>query len=134
MLDQEAVLFANEAFYAAFANRDVEAMDDLWSRQAPVRCIHPGWAPLEGRAAVMRSWENILTNPQAPRISCCKPTAVVLGSTSYVICYELVEHALLVATNIFVHERGNWKLVHHHAAAAPQHKMSEAKAEMATLQ
>jgi hypothetical protein len=62
--DQISVLFANEAFYAAFAARDIEAMDELWSRRPNVTCIHPGWSPLIGRDSVMQSWRAILSNPR----------------------------------------------------------------------
>jgi hypothetical protein len=41
MSDTDAVLFANEAFYRAFADRDEEAMEDLWSATAQVACLHP---------------------------------------------------------------------------------------------
>ena len=40
--DEHAVLAANAAFYRAFAERDVDAMDALWARSIPVACIHPG--------------------------------------------------------------------------------------------
>jgi len=43
--DIQAALFANEAFYRAFADRDIDAMDALWARGEPVLCIHPGWPP-----------------------------------------------------------------------------------------
>ena len=49
MHDRMALLFANEAFYAAFAGHDYAAMEALWARHAPVACIHPGWGVLEGR-------------------------------------------------------------------------------------
>ena len=48
MADDEAVLFANEAFYRAFADRDVEAMDEVWAQGVPVACIHPGWQRARG--------------------------------------------------------------------------------------
>ena len=50
---QEAVLFANEAFYRAFAERDIAAMEQLWAQAAPVACIHPGWSPVVGRERVL---------------------------------------------------------------------------------
>ena len=47
---QEAeVLAANAAFYEAFDQRDMDAMERLWANQVPVCCIHPGWGPLFGR-------------------------------------------------------------------------------------
>ena len=35
---------------------------------------------------------------------------------AYVVCYEDVEGAFLIATNVFVHEDGTWRMAHHHAA------------------
>ena len=63
------MLFANEAFYRAFADGDLAAMDAVWASAAPVACIHPGWNLLDGREAVMASWRAILNNPKRPDIS-----------------------------------------------------------------
>lgn len=119
MSDQVAVLFANEAFYAAFAARDVAALEALWSHRADVSCIHPGWGPLVGRDAVMESWRDIVTGRQPPKITCHGARAAVLGSVAYVICFERVGEGTLIATNIFSREDGAWKMVHHQAGACP---------------
>ena len=119
--DEEAVLAVNEAFYRAFANHDVAAMDALWSRETPVACIHPGWNALVGREAVMESWTAILTAPGSPQIRCEEPRAFVLGAGAYVICREvLAQQVLLVATNVFAREPAGWRMVHHHAGPAGQ--------------
>lgn len=110
-----AVLAANEAFYRAFAARDLAAMDRVWAREAAVACVHPGWAPLFGRDAVMESWAGILGNPSSPNIRCLQAQASVYGEIAMVLCYEVVERGYLVATNLFVHEGGVWKLFHHQA-------------------
>ncbi|MEX1306362.1 MAG: hypothetical protein WEA84_14500 [Rhodovibrionaceae bacterium] len=52
MSELDAVVFANEAFYLAFANRDLAAMEK-----------------------VMESWTGILANSEAPRVSCRAPRA-----------------------------------------------------------
>ncbi|HEY6335991.1 MAG TPA: nuclear transport factor 2 family protein, partial [Alphaproteobacteria bacterium] len=67
---EATVLAVNEAFYRAFADRDLTAMDKVWARVVEVACVHPGWAPLYGRDAVMESWAGILSNPSAPDIRC----------------------------------------------------------------
>ncbi|MGZ6143807.1 MAG: nuclear transport factor 2 family protein [Myxococcales bacterium] len=114
------VLAANAAFYAAFARRDAAAMDELWARDAPVACLHPGWEPLLGRDAVVHSWRGILLGGGAPpSIRCEQPIAHLAGGTAFVICSEIVPGGALVATNVFVHERGAWRMVHHHASPAP---------------
>jgi len=115
MPDEAAVLQANEAFYAAFAGRNMAAMDALWSREAAVTCIHPGWNVLSGREGVIESWEAILANPEQPRIVAGGATAQLLGETAVVICRELVSGNPLAATNVFIREEGRWRLVHHHS-------------------
>lgn len=113
MPDREEILFANEAFYTAFASRDFDALDRIWADHVPVVCIHPGWQPLVGRDAVMQSWEAILGNPDSPVPHCRRPQVFELGEAAFVTCFEELDHGLLVATNYFVREDGDWKLVHH---------------------
>ena len=115
-----ALLATNEAFYRAFGARDVEAMENLWAATAPVACVHPGWAALRGRETVLASWRSILRSGQAPRVVCTNPTAHVLADAGFVLCEERVGAAVLVATNVFVLERGVWKMVHHHASPVAQ--------------
>src|SRR5882724_13163992 len=80
---EREVLEANAAFYAAFEQRDPEAMDALWAREAPVACLHPGWEPLFGREAVVGSWRRILLEGGAPpEIHCERPSAHVAGATA----------------------------------------------------
>jgi len=118
-MSDAAVLFANEAFYRAFADRDLAAMDALWATEAQVACIHPGWPALIGRQAVMESWRRILSGGGAPQIDCRAPQAFMRGDCAFVICYEAVGGQALVATNIFMRERGQWRLVHHQAGPSP---------------
>jgi ketosteroid isomerase-like protein len=116
MSDHEAVLFANEAFYAAFRGRDVEAMVEVWASAAPLTCIHPGWDALDGRDAVIESWEGILGGGNAPDIQCHAARAHIYGVVATVICFEEIDDDYLIATNVFVREDGRWKMVHHQAA------------------
>ncbi len=115
MSDTASVLFMNDAFYDAFRSQDLETMDRLWSRQAAVACIHPGWQPLAGREEVMESWQGILGGTGGPEVFCLEPQAFVMGQTAFVICYEQIGNGVLVATNIFVKEGDDWLLVHHQA-------------------
>ena len=91
-MERDAVLFSNEAFYRAFADRDFAAMDGLWSRRNPVACIHPGWSPIAGRDQVMASWRGILSNPQSPAVICRQPQAAFMqGDSAFVIRPEEVD-------------------------------------------
>jgi len=109
-------LFANEAFYLAFAQGDMEAMDALWSRREQLVCIHPGWAALTGREEVLESWERILGNSDQPKVSFYGAQPLTLDATSgtvAVVCYEVLPGSVLVAMNLFVEESGQPRLVHH---------------------
>lgn len=116
MTDEDAVLTANLEFYRAFTEHDYQAMDRIWARNAPVTCIHPGWAPLGGREAVMDSWHTLLSNPDAPTVACHDEQVVFQGDVAVVLCEEALPASTLVATNLFVREEGGWRMVHHQAA------------------
>jgi ketosteroid isomerase-like protein len=113
--DSDAVLSANLEFYRAFASHDAAAMEAIWAEVAPVICVHPGWTPVAGRAAVLQSWRNILANPEAPSVMCHDDRAFLYGDTAVVLCEEELDTGHLVATNVFVREGGRWRMVHHQA-------------------
>ena len=85
---ESGVLEANRTFYDAFQKRDSAAMEHLWAEEHASSCIHPGWAPLVGRQAVMASWRAIFGSPDPPRIQMTDAHAVVLGTAAFVTCIE----------------------------------------------
>lgn len=115
MSDLDAILFTNEAFYRAFADRDITAMGELWSKDATVTCLHPGWGLLSGRSEVLDSWRRILGNDASPAVSCRSPRAYVHGDVAFVVCYEEIDGQMLIATNAFRREGRYWRLIHHQA-------------------
>lgn len=121
MSEHDAILFANAAFYAAFAARDADAMEKAWAKGHPVSCIHPGRAAIHGWDAVTRSWRAILDNPESPRITCHQEKVQVHGDVALVTCIEQVAvrdgAMFLMATNTFVRTGALWALVHHQAGA-----------------
>lgn len=132
MIETAKLLFANDAFYTAFNSRDAVAMDALWAHDTPVTCIHPGWQALTSRDEVMDSWQAILGNPKAPRITCRGARAVIKGEVGLVVCYEMIGGTVLVASNVFVREGDAWRLVHHQAGpceALPAHLADEQPSE-----
>lgn len=119
MSGESDVLLTNLAFYAAFAERDLEAMAELWAEEADVACLHPGWPLLEGRDEVLESWMRILANPGSPTVRCAQAKARIVGSFAWVTCIEVLEDVQLAATNLFVREGEAWRLVHHQASPLP---------------
>ena len=116
---KELILFANEAFYAAFASGDFDAMNDVWATDAPCVCLHPGATPIFERVAIMQSWEQILADPGITGIIAHSPRVMELGDFALVICYESLSGGTLIATNGFVREAGVWRMVSHQAGPCP---------------
>jgi ketosteroid isomerase-like protein len=117
--ERQPVLEANRAFYKAFAQRDLATMENLWSRLSAIACIHPGWPPIFGREAVIASWRGILANPTQGAIVCSEERVLINGAIAVVICHESVAGSLLVATNFFVREANDWRLIHHQGGPMP---------------
>jgi len=114
---------AEAAFYAAFANCNVQAMDMVWAN-AEVVCIHPGSMALLGREAVMRSWINILSQAEPPNLH----IELVSRTESDGLAIHVVEEhitpqtgspeptSVVLATNIYRLETSGWRLLEHHAS------------------
>ncbi len=115
MSDQADILAVNERFYAAFRDRDLEAMDEVLAEEHVVAVIHPGWRALSGREAVLASWKALFRNPRSPEVHAQNPQVLLMGDSAMVICTELLPEGTLAATNIFVREGASWRMTHHHA-------------------
>lgn len=110
----EEILAANNAFYKAFADRDIAAMEALWAKNHPVSCVHPGWPPLMGRDAVMASWRDVLSASESMEIRVQDIGVQGFGDTALVLCGEILNgRAALSAANLFVREDGKWRLAFH---------------------
>lgn len=115
-MPDEAILFANEAFYAAFGNGDADAMDALWSDATPAACLHPGAPPIFGKDEIMESWRHILGDPGISGMRYFGPRVIPSAAMALVVCYETLGQNTLAATNGFVLENGVWRMVLHQAA------------------
>ncbi len=116
-MDEQSALFANEAFYLAFTQKDLSAMDALWASEHPLICVHPGWEVLTDRQEILSSWQQILRNPRQPGMDFHNAVANVLGGVVLVTCYEQLPGGVCVATNGFVEEAGDVRMVLHHSGA-----------------
>ncbi len=111
-----AVLTANSEFYRAFRQRDMGAMEDLWSARSPVACIHPGWDMLTDRDEVLNGWRQILSRQQDVAIECRNATPYLHDDIAIVLCHEHLGGHVLAATNMFRREEGEWRMIHHQAS------------------
>jgi len=127
MTDEEKVLDANQNFYSALQDLNLEEMEAAWLQENWVRCVHPGWNLLEGWEAVRESWQQIFENTHFMRIAIGIQAVHVENSAAWVCCTEKIstvaedhfESVYVQTTNIFERRNGAWFLVHHHASALP---------------
>lgn len=124
MLDREAVLAVNEAFYQAFSQRKIGEMSLVWWQGTTSLCIHPGSQVLTGWDSIRTSWESIFKNTDLLEIETEIIKAEIDQSLAYVILHETVLQssrgrslkARSVATNIFQKMAQKWYLVSHHGS------------------
>lgn len=112
--DAIAALRVNTAFYTAMASGDLTEMDAVWARDEPVLCIHPGGAPLQGRVAVMASWNEIFERGGPPIVHSQDSVSLIRG-IAFVNCLEHIGDTTLSASNILVWESSAWRMVQHTA-------------------
>ena len=115
MTEQEAILAANAADYRAFRMGDDALMGRVWQDGA-ITCVHPGWPPIHGRAAVLASYRGIMSNPDQPEVACREEQVFVTGEVARVICVEAVSGVRLIATNLFLRNGETWRMIHHQAS------------------
>jgi ketosteroid isomerase-like protein len=120
---------ANAGFYAAFEAGDLDAMQELWVPEGHAVCIHPGWNPVVGTAAVRRSWAVVMANTPYIQFILTDVRVAVRGEVASVTCTENVLAAAqgeaagsgfaggkAVSTNVFVRRPEGWRLWIHHAS------------------
>lgn len=130
--DEAAVRAANTALYDAFETADIDLMAAVWLDDAAagdVTCVHPGWAPLHGRGAVLRSWSVLMANTSYIQFVLTDVDVRLEGDVAVVTCGENMLTPLAdgedgsglagsraVATNVFRRTPAGWRLWVHHAS------------------
>jgi ketosteroid isomerase-like protein len=116
----ERVLAANQAFYDAHEERDLDAMRAVWEHSDRVVCIHPGWPILRTWRHVEESWRRILAGPGRNQFILTNQAVAIDGDLAWVTLDEnLVDRSgtgTVAATNLFARTGGRWQLVVHHGS------------------
>ena len=130
---------AEAAFYDAFVRRDLEAMMEVWSDDDDSYCVHPGGARICGLEKIRESWRQIFAGGQELRFSLCDARHI---HTMMLAVHSVYEHITVagqsrtqqpvLATNIYQRSERGWRMIAHHAAAAPPSAQPDRGAEPAT--
>ncbi len=121
MTDVDRVRTANQAFYDAHEQRDIDAMAAIWEHSDRVVCVHPGWPILRGWDNVLQSWAGIFRGPGTSQFILTNESVSLKGDMAWVSLDENLVDAngagTIAATNLFVRDHeGEWKLVTHHGS------------------
>lgn len=134
--DVAEVESVNSEFYDAFETTDYDRMGALWVDGGDgdsAACVHPGWAMLRGRQAVMRSWAVIFANTPYIQFVLTDVSTEVTGDVAVVTCVENILTALpdepgseapvgalgggrVAATNVFRRTDEGWRMWLHHGS------------------
>jgi ketosteroid isomerase-like protein len=132
-IEHDAVYEANERFYRALEQSDLEIMSAVWLHDAWVKCVHPGWDLIVGWERVRESWRQIFEGNTGMRVAATDVEIKIEGDFALVSCYELLAVFLdsarapvsvrTTATNLFQRVAGEWRMIHHHASQVPDAPM-----------
>ena len=116
---------AEDAFYEAFAQQDVEAMMQVWAQDRSIFCIHPGGPLLAGREEVAESWKQIF-QAEMPfhfereyhyRDEISGQFAISHLTETLYLRHHVV--GIVLATNVYSGTDEGWRMILHHASPPP---------------
>src|SRR5690348_4577570 len=114
---------AENAFYTAFANSDLEAMMGVWLDSDTVTCIHPVGPRISGRRAVRAGWGELFKNGAGLRFRLADVSRTQDALLAIHVLHEYItvpgepaERPPAVATNIYQLTQDGWRMILHHAS------------------
>ena len=122
---------ANEAFYHAWSNLDLEAMDAVWAKAHYVSALHPDFpVPFLGWSNVRTSWQRIFDHNRDIKLRTRTDSKHLAGDVAWVVAStdldatqtETGQHIHvdnILTTKIFEKKGDTWQLVHFHAHRGP---------------
>lgn len=127
---------AEDAFYLAFSQCNLDAMMQIWLDAEHVECIHPGAARLQGSAAVRYSWQQIFAQGETLHFNiirhhCTQSGNLAIHSVSEQIQSDDASPAVaaeVFATNIYELTANGWRMILHHAS--PAHALQQPASTM----
>jgi len=128
MTTEQEVTEANAGFYRAFETLKLDAMEQVWLKDADIQCGHPGWRILRGWGPVMESWKRIFENTPSMNFTLTDVKVEVRGELAWVTLYENLNStiegqkysAAILTTNMFQKTSEGWRMILHHGSSVSQ--------------
>ena len=131
---------AEAAFYEALEKSDLEAMMAVWADDEDIVCVHPGGARLSGITQVRETWRQIFASGQTLRFQLLHRQSLNGMTLAVHSVYEQISVSgetrtsnPVIATNIYMRTSHGWRMVVHHASAAPASPAPDSKRAPKTL-
>jgi len=125
---------AEQAFYDAFRNADLNAMRAVWADGEFIECIHPMADRAQGQAAVRDSWRRIFDSGLRIQLTLSSVNRTQDALLAVHVVYEHLnvegrdlQYPPVIATNIYQLVDGGWRMVLHHASPAPAEDQEESE-------
>jgi ketosteroid isomerase-like protein len=122
------------AFYQAFEAKDIDAMMSTWAEDEEIICVHPGGTRMVGYDAVRAGWEQIFAGDarltfRLEEVISIETVGLAMqsGVEQISLVKEGTPRGMAVATNVFMRTPSGWRMVMHHASAAPAASGTESK-------
>ena len=120
------------AFYEALQTADIDKLMACWADEDEIVCVHPGGPRVIGAAAIRASFEAMFANgairarPQRLRRTVSVASAMhnVLERIE-IATAEGLQHAWVIATNVYHKTAQGWRMVAHHASPGTAHEAQE---------
>jgi len=129
---------AEEEFYAAFEQANIDMMMSVWSTQQNISCIHPGGPRLDGLERIRESWLDIFEHEQNIEFE-IKHKNIILEQN--IAIHHVIEaisvsgklQSELITTNIYHQTAKGWHLILHHASPELHAEVSEEEDELGDI-
>ena len=112
---------AEEAFYLAFEQCDIEMMMSVWSQDQEISCIHPGGPRLEGFDSIRDSWAQIFSHEQGITFELKQKKVLIEKNIAIHRVIEAISlngklSSEIMATNVYCKTKEGWYMILHHAS------------------
>jgi ketosteroid isomerase-like protein len=121
---------AENAFYEALERCDLDGMMAVWAEDEEIVCVHPGGPRLTGQAQVRESWAKLFAGGPRARLRITQQVAIsammlTVHSVHEAFSVQDAPAVPVVATNVYLRTAAGWRMIVHHASAAPAQPQSE---------
>lgn len=120
------------AFYEALRNADIDQLMACWADEDEIVCVHPGGPRVVGPVAIRATFESMFANGSIQAWHEQLRKVEALGCSMHNVLEKIavpgptgVQHAWVIATNVWLRTALGWRLAAHHASPGTTSEIQE---------